>query len=241
VSNNFQSALRCFGKHIAGDEKLLYFTGNSVNIRNVPSKPDKIGLWFYELSCRLEDSSPYMLHLKLNTTDPPCPVLHILNEWVRVLKREGQEEEIWTPDTILIFDNYYFTKDGRNHLLQENVKYIAAARKDRCRDIINFYGDITENRVARAGQWAGIWRDASKEMLAHSISTDPNIGEKFVFSNAFQKCERRGVTWDKTIIPAYDQYGLCFSVCDNFNRFLHDRTFYFRSGGLYKEGRRRAL
>ena len=40
------------GQYVAGDEKLFYFTGDSIIIRQVISKPDKIGLWFYELCCK---------------------------------------------------------------------------------------------------------------------------------------------------------------------------------------------
>ena len=33
----------------AGDEKLFHFTGKSGDVRLVKSKPDQIGLWFYEI------------------------------------------------------------------------------------------------------------------------------------------------------------------------------------------------
>lgn len=46
LSLNFQSLLTCPGEFVAGDEKLLHYTGNSGDIMKVPSKPDTIGLWF---------------------------------------------------------------------------------------------------------------------------------------------------------------------------------------------------
>ena len=40
LSKNFQSIIERLGEYVAGDEKLFHFTGNSGDIRLVPSKPD---------------------------------------------------------------------------------------------------------------------------------------------------------------------------------------------------------
>ena len=44
ITDNIMSIIRRFGEFVAGDEKLLYFTGNSGDIRMVRSKSDRIGL-----------------------------------------------------------------------------------------------------------------------------------------------------------------------------------------------------
>lgn len=49
ICRNFQDLLIRPGRCAAGDEKLLRFTGDSGYIRLVPSKPDHVGLWFFEL------------------------------------------------------------------------------------------------------------------------------------------------------------------------------------------------
>jgi hypothetical protein len=46
-SENQQSVLGHLGEALIGDEKLVYFTGNSGFIRKVPSKPGGIGVWNY--------------------------------------------------------------------------------------------------------------------------------------------------------------------------------------------------
>jgi hypothetical protein len=55
------------GQGFAGDEKLRYGIGDSVDVRLVISKPDKIGLWFYELVGALKCGAHYMLYLKMHT------------------------------------------------------------------------------------------------------------------------------------------------------------------------------
>ena len=50
ISENFQSFVSRLGEFAAGDEKLLYFTGNIKNIRMILTKPDRAGHSFYELS-----------------------------------------------------------------------------------------------------------------------------------------------------------------------------------------------
>eukprot|EP01039_Chlorochromonas_danica_P001417 gene1417-1542_t len=50
LSQNFQSIVRQVGEFVAGDEKLFEYKGESGDVRKVPNKPARIGLWFYELT-----------------------------------------------------------------------------------------------------------------------------------------------------------------------------------------------
>jgi hypothetical protein len=54
-SLNQQAALVHLGESLAGDEKLVYFTGNSGFIRKVPSKPGGIGLWNYMAAVKVHN------------------------------------------------------------------------------------------------------------------------------------------------------------------------------------------
>ena len=63
ICKGFRSLLKNIGQAVAGDEKLFFFTGESAFLRLVISKPDRIGLWFYELTCRLRDGSPFLMIL----------------------------------------------------------------------------------------------------------------------------------------------------------------------------------
>ena len=52
ITGNFQALVLSLGQYVSGDEMLWHFTGHSGNVRLVISKPDRLGLWFYE-SARL--------------------------------------------------------------------------------------------------------------------------------------------------------------------------------------------
>ena len=66
LSKNFRGILRGIGCTIAGDEKLLHFTGRSPDVRVVYMKPDRVGLWIYELCVKLSNELPYMLDFWLH-------------------------------------------------------------------------------------------------------------------------------------------------------------------------------
>lgn len=60
----FSSLVITLGQYVAGgDEKRFHFSGNAGNVRLVNSKPDRIGLWLYELWGRLESGLLYMLNV----------------------------------------------------------------------------------------------------------------------------------------------------------------------------------
>lgn len=60
IFDNARSLLRWGGRWIVGDEKLLKYFGNSGFIRVIPSKPDHIGLWFYECVVNLEREKSFL-------------------------------------------------------------------------------------------------------------------------------------------------------------------------------------
>ncbi len=52
-------------------------------------------------------------------------------------------------------------------------------------------------------------------------------------SNAFMKYSKKP---SKYYIPAFDEYGITFKTCDQFNRALHDTTWPHRHGGGTSQG-----
>ena len=65
LSSYFQSVIKEPGESAAGDEKLFHTTGNSGNIVQCQSKPDRIGLWFYQLCIRFKVGLPFVLWFRL--------------------------------------------------------------------------------------------------------------------------------------------------------------------------------
>ena len=78
LSTNFRSILRGIGCTIAGDEKLLHFTGLSPDVRVVYKKPDRVGLWIYELCVKLSNDLPYMLHDSIGSIGETTPVSDVV-------------------------------------------------------------------------------------------------------------------------------------------------------------------
>eukprot|EP00981_Chlorochromonas_danica_P008629 scaffold2247_cov346-Ochromonas_danica.AAC.2 len=50
LATSKRSIVRQVGEFVAGDEKLFEYKGESGDVRKVPNKPARIGLWFYELT-----------------------------------------------------------------------------------------------------------------------------------------------------------------------------------------------
>jgi hypothetical protein len=44
ICANYQNFVKSLGQFVAGDKKLIHFTGNSGDIRLVLSKPDRVGM-----------------------------------------------------------------------------------------------------------------------------------------------------------------------------------------------------
>ncbi len=65
ISENFQSVLQSLGEIAAADEKLYHYTGDTPYLRLVPTKPDRIGLWIYELCVLLTNKRQFLVHCKM--------------------------------------------------------------------------------------------------------------------------------------------------------------------------------
>ena len=104
------SIIRRFGEFVAGDEKLLYFTGNSGDIRMVRSKSDRVGLWFYELCALLPNGLPIIVYFRLQKSDPrregTIKTKDILEDLDDVIQNKVGEVN---PNTKLVCDSYYGT------------------------------------------------------------------------------------------------------------------------------------
>jgi len=109
VCTNFRKALFCLGEYVSGDEKLFHYTADSHLVRQVLSKPDRIGLWFYELCLPLSNNQSYLIHTKLhNNVDDNIPVISIVRAWADSLKEVGASRvprgSNPNPCTLLCFD-----------------------------------------------------------------------------------------------------------------------------------------
>lgn len=232
LSRNFQDVLSDLGQILAGDEKLLRFTGKSNDVRDIASKPDKLGLWFFELCTTFDHGASYLLHLKLWRCDSKLKVKmgvwQTAQDWARVAARHNAR--LKNPNTIVVFDSYYMTVATVNAFAKEGVMFMGSLKKSNFNDLTAM---VTE-KVAQAGDWAGVHCPQSGLTLVHKWDHDANIGKKYVLSNAFVKTRKsRDLAFS---VPVYDLYKLSFNACDKYNRLLKDRKWPHRTGGNNRSG-----
>ena len=233
LSLKFQSALSRLGQFVAGDEKLFHFTGQSGDVRLVKSKPDQIGLWFYELCCRLRCGLPYLLHLQLHRNkvqgQVSVKVSDMVKRWGHVVQTIGGHLE---PNRA--FDSYYMDAEARRYLREERLLYCASAQAARFSAEINL---VHENTIDVIGEHRAIYNEITQELFVYHYDTQKGVGKKYNLSYGLIRSEERlKVREHYGAIPGYDVYKSLFEACDNFNRGLHDKSWPHRRGGRGRAG-----
>ena len=64
ISENKGRVFRTFGDAVAGDEKLFKYSGSSGFVRQVITKPNRLGLWMYQTDVKLKCGAPCLMHKK---------------------------------------------------------------------------------------------------------------------------------------------------------------------------------
>ncbi len=223
LSQNFQNLVFQLGETCAGDEKLFYFTGKSQDIRLVPHKPSRIGLWFYELCAPLYYGGQYLLFTKLHRNDQYTPVSAIVEIWANIIKSFPEAK------TLLTMDSYYLDNQSKRVLDGCGIPYIAAFTSNR------FQGITKEmsKKVTNPGEWFGIHNATTSNSVVYHWSREEGVGKKWVMSNAPTKTRSRTIG---NLVPLFDLYKVTFSCCDHFNKSLHGTTWPFRKGGYQRSG-----
>lgn len=239
LSHNFRMILRGIGSVIAGDEKLLHFTGiynvdykieyshfvtgDTPFARVVYMKPDRVGLWVYELCVRLANKTSYMLDLWLHDAvslhGESIPVSKVVKHWGKVVHSFNAAR---MSDTILVFDSYYLDDAARVGLADKKVKFIGAVNPQRFPALTR----MVRAGVTKKGRWKGLWNGVRKEVIVHSYTKD---GKMYTaLSNAYHRLATKSRTKS---VPVCSDYGKMFSACDVFNRQIKNRIWPHKHGG----------
>ncbi|KAJ1428373.1 hypothetical protein B484DRAFT_431256 [Ochromonadaceae sp. CCMP2298] len=241
LSDNFQNGLKELGDYVAGDEKLLKFFGNAADIQKCPAKPDKIGLWFYDLMIKLSSGKPFMIEFFLRKRKPDDEAITvtmdaIVRRWGDAIIKNGR------PETILAFDSYYASNAVRTYLDENkhHFRFCASVTKGRFGPI---FGAILNNmkeattatkrvNIDKPGDFRSIYRPVSEESFTYVWDTDQGVDKKYCLSNCVQRSVRSGgdKSGDNEKL-AYDTYKAAFNLADVFNRALHDRKWPHKHGG----------
>lgn len=227
LSQNFQNLVLHLGESVAGDEKLFYFTGKTQDIRLVPHKPQRIGLWFYELCAGLRYGGQFLLFTKLHRNDQYTSVASIVQIWCNIIKKLQEKK------TLLTMDSYYMNNEAKQVLEENGVSFVAAFTKNK----FNSITQEMEKKVNNPGEWYGIHNPTNRNSIVYHWSREESVGKKWVMTNCAPRTRTNKIT---RLVPVFSLYKLTFFVCDRFNNSLHGTTWPLRRGGYTRSGGRGA-
>lgn len=226
VSSQFQSVVRELGEYVSCDEKLDHFTGNSGDIRKCPNKPAKIGLWHYQMVGKICEEIPFLLDIKMaqvhKQVEESEVMANIVDRWCDIVLSVNKNSSC---RTLLCFDTHYMDSASRTVVLDRNVPYIGAVASGRFGKVF----DLVKGDVKKPGDFSVAYCDATNEIFTYNYDKDDAIGTKMVMGNALNHV--KGKKQQKHSIPLYDEYGVCFSGCDNFNKRLSGCMWPHKKGG----------
>ena len=128
-----------------------------------------MGLWIYELAGRLPNGESILLHCSLMNTNKKfkekTPVHTVVEKWVRVIKEKGH------PNTLLVFDSYYFSSESRQYLLQNGVKVCAAVSKSKYPQVVT----ILSKHIHQAGDIEAAYNEKFGEIVLGYYNPDPQV------------------------------------------------------------------
>lgn len=226
---NFTKIIRDLGEDIAGDEKLLYYSGASGNVRLVLSKPDKLGLWFYELCSNTEYDEPYILDFKLASSEKELgmgeSVADIVERWVNVIQR-CQPSQV----PILGFDTYYFSKASRDVLVANDIPYAGSVSAGKVQPLVK----KLEHHVNQSGRWAALYNEDTEELFVMNWPKGESEKRRQLIVKFLEHDKHHGM--NDRYIPGWRLYNDIYSTCDRFNRQIEDRVWPLKHGGHGLEG-----
>ena len=238
LNKAFQDIVFKLGQSVAGDEKLFHFTGDSGDIRLIISKPDRIGLWFYELVAPLANGQYYMLYLKLQTSrNGDAPVENIVRDWINIVKFTGvasTEMDLPNPKTMLVYDSYYQVEGGRQACIENHVKFSCSVRPDRMQAQRKL---LQKAESEKPGDEETIYLERTNELFTYHYDRQKGVGKKYNLTHGLIRSEVSAKVKENTgVIPGYDMYKAMFEACDRFNRNLHDKHWPYKRGGKGRKG-----
>jgi len=75
------------------------------------------------------------------------------------------------PNTLLIFDSYYFSAETRQMILQNNIKVCAAVTPTKYRDPVK----MVEKWILQPGDIAAVFNEPHREFILGYFNPDPQV------------------------------------------------------------------
>lgn len=167
ISNNFQSSVIQLGEACAGDEKLFHFTGKTRDIRLVPCKPGRIGLWNYQLCVPMRNGGQFLLYTRMSYGGEGLPVSEVVKKWAEVVTQYEKK------GTLLTMDSYYMDNNSQKVLVEAKVKYVSSFSSNR----FKAFKDLMNAKVTNPGDWYGLYHAQRMESVVFHWSNDHRVGK----------------------------------------------------------------
>ena len=124
VSKRMANIFTKLGDQVSGDEKLFPYTGFSKNVRKVPSKPSRVGLWMYQACVPLKCGLPCLVYTRMHVSDKELGTAvkchDIIKEWGEMIMEINEDKH-----TTLFMGSYYLQKESRAWLKEMGINYVA--------------------------------------------------------------------------------------------------------------------
>jgi hypothetical protein len=149
---------------------------------------------------------------------------NIVERWSDCIKRVNKNSN---KSTVLCFDSHYMDAVSRTVLIDKKQQFIGAVSTGRFGKVF----DIVKHDVKKPGDFSLAYTPKTGELFNYHWDKNKDIGKKMVLGNAMLHFSE--IKQPKHSIPLYDEYSICFSACDNFNKSLCGKMWPHKKGGKY--------
>lgn len=129
----------------------------------------------------------------------------------------------------LAYDSYYHDAQARVFFQEKERRYTASCNAGRfTAETALLHKDLPDE----VGQWRSIYNETLVELMTYHNDPQKGVGKKYNISRGLiRSTAPMDIRNNDKMIPGYDVYKSMFEACDNFNRWLHDKTWPYRRGG----------
>ena len=95
---------RTFGDAVADDEKLFKYSGSSGFVRQVITKPSRLGSWMHQAAVKLKCCAPCLIYTKMHDSCQETQIVvrchDIIKDWATIILERAQAKQ-----TVLFMDS----------------------------------------------------------------------------------------------------------------------------------------
>ena len=117
----------------------------------------------------MPNGSPILLDCDMQSTNKKfqetTPVHTAVSAWVDIIKAKGH------PNTILVFDSYYFSFKSRQLLLEKGIKVCAAVTSSKFKEAVS----LVDKRIIQPGDIEAVYNEAHREFVLGYFNPDPQV------------------------------------------------------------------